>query len=172
MDRYLNFNLPAWRCKKPMFLLACAFLFGLISGVLFSMSASDALFPTMRAAVFGCVSIPGLLSATLLPFLFSAFAVYISCQKLLIPIAFCKAFVFAFVGTGILGAFGSAGWLVRLLLMFSDVASLPLLWWYWQKSLSGSGRFVRNTAIAAGFALLIGSVDYCVVSPFLANLIS
>lgn len=171
MDRFLNFNLSAWRCKKSMIQLACAYLFGLISGVLISMSASDALCSAMRAAVYGRVSIPGLLSAILLPFLFSALAVYISSSWLLIPIAFGKAFLFAFLGTGILGAFGSAGWLVRLLLMFSDIASMPLLWWYWRKSLCGSGHFTRNAVVAAGFVLLIGSVDYCVISPFLANLI-
>lgn len=172
MDRFFNFDLSAWRCKKPIFILACAWFLGLFSGVLFSMSASDSLGSTMRAAAGGCVSISGLLSAILLPLLFSAFAVYIFKPTLLIPIAFLKAFVFAFLGVGILGAYGSAGWLIRLLLMFSDILMLPLLWWYWLRAFSGPKRRVFDTSVAAVYALLVGSIDYCVISPFLANLIS
>ena len=136
------------------------------------MSASDALYPTMRAAVYSRVSISGLLSAMLLPLLFSAFAVYISNTWLLIPIAFSKAFAFAFLGIGILVSFGSAGWLVRLLLMFGDIVMLPVLWWYWQKALTARQNPLPHCAAAAAFALLIGGLDYCVISPFLANLIS
>lgn len=172
MDRFLNFNLSAWRCKKQIFLLACAYLIGLISGVLFSMSASGALYSTMRTAVSGRVSVFGLLSAILLPLLFSALAVYISKAWLLIPIAFCKAFLFAFLGIGIMASYGSAGWLIRILLMFSDILTMPLLWWYWLKALSGAHTRVWHAAAAAAPALLIGSIDYCVISPFLANLIS
>ena len=155
-----------------MFLLACAWFLGLISGVLISLSASDILFPTMRAAISSCVSISGLLSAILLPLLFSAFAVYVSNYRLLIPIAFMKAFLFSFLGTGILASFGSAGWLIRALLMFSDIAILPLMWWYWLSALSGSENMAARSAAAFLSAILIGSLDYCVISPFLANLIS
>lgn len=172
LDRYLNFDLSAWRCKKPIFVLACAYFIGLFSGVLISMSASDALVSTMRAAVFGRVSIFGLLSTILLPLLFSAFAVYISRPVLLIPIAFFKAFLFSFLGMGILAAFGSAGWLVRCLLMFSDILTMPLLWWYWIRSSSNQGTCQRSSLVCAAAVCLIGSLDYCVISPFLANLIS
>lgn len=173
MDRFLNFNLPTLRCKGPKVLLACAWFLGLVTGILFSISASDSLFPTMRAAVSGCVSISGLLSAMLLPLLFSAFAVYISQPLLLIPIAFLKALIFSFLGMSIMAAYGSAGWLVRFLLMFSDCMMLPFLWWYWLQAISCPRRAaVRNTALVFVIAVMIGSFDYCVISPFLAKVIS
>lgn len=173
MDRFLNFNLPTWRCKGPKVILACAWIAGFAGGIFCSFCASNSLFPTMRAAVSGCVSIHGLLSVVLLPLLFSAFAVYISQPWLLIPLAFIKTFVFSFLAVGIMAAYGSAGWLVRSLLMFSDGLMLPVLWWYWSQCLERSCISVwKAWAGVLAFSALIGSVDYCVISPFLANLIS
>lgn len=173
MDRFLKFNLPAMRCKGRKAILALAWFLGLISGILFSVMASDSVFPTMRAAATGCVSISGLLSAILLPLLFSAFAVYISQPLLLIPIAFGKAFVFSFVGMSVMAAYGSAGWLVRFLLMFSDCMMLPFLWWYWLRYLSGSrASAFCSTALLVSLAVIIGSFDYRVISPFLADILS
>lgn len=173
MDRFLNFNLPTWRCKESKVLLACAWFSGLVAGVFCSLSASDSLFPTMRAAVQSCMSIPGLLSAILLPLLFSAFAVYISQPWLLIPIAFVKTFRFSFLAVGVMAAYGSAGWLIRWLLMFSDSLMLPVLWWYWSASLDRRGLAIaKASAVVLSVMIMIGSLDYCVISPFLANLIS
>lgn len=172
MDRFLHLNLPAWQRKGPGSLLACAWLLGLVSGAVLSIFAGDPLFSMMRAAASSCVSIPGLLSATLLPLLFSAFAVYISKPWLLIPIAFGKAFLFSYLSVGVMIAFGSAGWLIWWLLMFSDSCSLPLLWWFWLKAVSQPrGSLIRRTGFALAAAAVIGSVDYCIVSPFLADLI-
>lgn len=172
MDRFLHLHLPTRLRKGSVSFLAFGWILGLVSGFLFSLYAGDSLSTTMRAAASGCVSIPGLLSAIFLPLLFSAFAVYISQPWLLIPIAFGKAFLFSYLGVGVMAAFGSAGWLIRWLLMFSDSCSLPLLWWYWLRAVSGQRCFaVRNTAAAFAVALIIGSVDYCMVSPVLANLI-
>lgn len=172
MYRRFFFQLPTWRCKNVQLLLACAFLFGLISGILISMSASDALCSTMRAAPFGCVSIFGLLSVLLLPFLFSAFAVYSSSVLLLLCVAFAKAFAFGFVSFAVWAAFGAAGWLIRFLLMFADLIILPLLLWFWYQIMKNPHSWVKSTLVACILACFIGGFDYCFVSPFLANLIS
>lgn len=127
----------------------------------------------MRAAACACVSITGLLAAIILPFLLSALAVYLQSLRLLPLIAFGKAFLVSFLGLSLLEAFGSAGQLVRWLLMFSDCCSLPLLFWYWLRHISGPGRLTwSGTALVLLVALLIGGFDYCVVSPFLAAVIS
>ena len=173
MDRFLHLILPTRVCKEPAVNLACSFLAGLLFGACASIAASDTLFPMMRAVAFGCVSIFGLLSAILLPLLFSAFAVYIGQRWLIFLIAFVKAFLFAFLGIGIMNAFGSAGWLVRWLLMFSDSFTLPLLWWFWLRAFSDRRTTsLRFAALIAAAAIIIGSFDYTVVSPFAAMLIS
>ena len=172
MYRISPFDLSAWRCKKMLFPLACAWFIGLISGVLFSMSASGAFVSTLRTAPSSCVSFFGLLSAILLPLLSSAAAVYFSTPVLLFPTVFMKAFLVAWLGLGILAAFGSAGWLIRMLLMFSEILSLPLLWWYWQRILSGQRDRGLCTLIALLFALGIGCADYYLIAPFLVDLLS
>ena len=172
MHRYSSSDLSAWRCKKRLFAVACAWFTGLVFGALVSMSASGMTVSAIRTASLSPVSVFGLLSAILLPLLSSAFAVYFSAPNLLFPLAFLKAFLVAWLGWGVLVSFGSAGWLIRMLLMFSEILSLPLLWWYWQRILSGNPGRGFCTLICTGFALGIGLLDYFVVSPFLVNLLS
>ncbi len=162
-------NLAAWLRKETIPFLASAWLLGLVSGSFFSVSAGNSFLLTMRAAASSHVSIFGLLASILLPLLFSAFAVYISQPWLLVPIAFGKAFFFSYLALAVLSAFGSAGWLIRWLLMFSDSLSLPVLWWYWLRAVSGRRKFA-DTAAAFLAALVIGSVDFYMISPVLANL--
>lgn len=154
----------------------CAFLSlfwicGLISGVLTILLAGHPLFALMRGTDFFSVSIVGLLGSTSLPFLFSVFAVYIHKHWLLFPICFLKGLFFSFVSLLIWGSFDSAGWLVWRLLMFSDWASLPVLFLYWLRHISGkrscSGYEVM---LIASVYVLIASVDYCYISPFCAML--
>lgn len=170
MDNASCCNLSMARCKPSVAVLACAWTAGLFSGLLFSSSAGDSLFPAMLAAARSPVSVFGLLASILLPFLFTAFAVYISQPRLLVPIAFFKAFLFSYLGFGILTAFGSAGWLVRLLLTFSDLFTMPLLWWIWLNDTPET--FIRRCAAAFLVAAPVGIIDYCIISPFLAMLIS
>ena len=146
---------------------------GLIFGTSASMYTGDSIFPMMRAAVFGGMSISGALSVLLLPLLFSAFAVYIHQTFLLLPIAFCKAFLFSFVAMGLKGVFGSVGWLFSILLLFADGLSLVVLWWFWNRSFISSQSQLLLDFIAALISIAaVGSADYLFIAPFLADLIS
>lgn len=153
--------------------LAFAWCAGLLLGAFTAGFADDSFFSTMRAALDCRVSISGLMAVTLLPLLFSAFAVFISCNWLLIPIAFLKAFSFSYMGAGLMAAFGDSGWLLMLLWMFSDCFVVPLLLWLWISACSAT----RETALRRTAALLpaligIGYLDLQFVSPFLVNLLS
>lgn len=173
MGRFLNLKLPHFSRKSSLVVLAFSWFLGLLLGVIFSIAAGDSIVSLMRTAVSSHVSISGLLTAILLPFLLSAFAVFICEPWLLFVIAFLKAFAFSYLGLGVMVAYGSAGWLVWLLLMFSDCCSLPLLLWYWIRFISGRKSTVIPVTVVLFFlAVLIGSFDFCVVSPFLATLIS
>ena len=87
--------LPAATRRRAQALLAFSFLSGHFLGVWCSGNASDFFLPAMRTAVSGRVSIIGLLSCALLPFLISALAVYLEQPVFLLPIAFVKAFLFS-----------------------------------------------------------------------------
>ncbi len=154
-------------------ILSLAFLAGLISGAYLSLFADPSVFSLMRMAASCHVSIVGILAALLLPVAFSAFAIYTSCVQLLFFVAFIKAFTVSFLSTGFLLALGDSGWLLRMLLMFSDLASLPLLCWLWLHACSnGRTSNLRCAAVVLFVACGIGYMDYYCVSPFLANLIS
>lgn len=172
MARIFHHGLPDFWRKGSTTFLALSFLLGLVFGVAVFSAAGDSFLSLMRGILSGSVSIVGLLCVTFLPFLFSAFAVSISEPWLLLPVSFGKAFLFSLVSLGLLQGFGSAGWLVRWLLMFSDLVSLPLLYGFWQRHISGERRYCFAECFALlSFFFLIGSVDYCCISPFLADLI-
>ena len=152
--------------------LSLVFLAGLIYGTYLSLFVDPSVFSLMRMSASCHVSIVGFLSALLLPVAFSAFAIYISCVPLLFLVAFLKAFVFSFLSSGFLLALGDSGWLLRILFMFSDLASLPLLCWLWMHICNnGRGSNLRCAVVVLFVICGIGYLDYYCVSPFLANLI-
>ena len=166
------FSLPASRRRGTTLILASFFLLGHLLGVWFSGSASELLFSTMRMLPGSHASVIGLLSAAVLPFLFSACAVYLRQPLLLIPIAFWKAFLFSYVGYGLFRAWGSAGWLMLSLTMFSSFGSMPVLCWYWLRHIGGRPFDLGACCLVLGGLLIIGIIDYCLIVPFLANIIT
>lgn len=172
MARFFCPDSPHWWRKGCRFFLACSWLSGLACGILVYLSAGGLLVSLMRSTVYVPVSIVGLLCVTTLPFLFSALAVFLSKPGLLLPICFGKAFLLAFVSIGIFQAFGSAGWLLRWLLLFGDCASVPVLYWFWLRYLPGTRPLCGWEAFSMlSLGVLIGSVNYSVISPFLVRLI-
>lgn len=162
---------PASR-RAPAIILAFALLAGFFGGAYTATLADPSSFSLMRTASNSCVSIACLLPALLLPFLFSAFAVYISQYWLLIPIAFIKAFCFSYLSAAFL-LLQDSGWLLRMLLMFTDCLSMPVLCWLWLRSCSGSRESnLRTFAAAVLIVVGITCLDYQYISPFLVNLLS
>ncbi len=145
-----------------------------IAGLLAGMGLAhtgDTFFLTMRGTI-GAVSIPGLFLVLYLPFLLAAFAILISRRWLILPILTLKAFSFGFLVHGLEFAYGDSSWLLGLLLMFSGIATVPVLLWFLCRRLrQGIAGFYRDAAVYAVYAAVIGSLDYLVISPFLASLI-
>ena len=158
-------------CNRAPISLAILLLCGLLSGTALAVSAGNSYYSLMRMAASSPVSIAGLFASVFLPFLFSAFAVYLGKPKLIYFICFIKAALFSFGSFTALTAFASAGWLVRFLLQFSDIVMLPAFCWFSLRCITDTGLFKRDFSICLFLFLLIGSLDYCMVSPFLAMLI-
>ncbi len=172
MDLFFHSPMQRSSRRDTPFFLAFAWILGIVFGVGASYCASHSLSSLMRMTANSPVSIFGLLSAMLLPLLCSAFAVYISCPWLLIPTAFLKAFLYTYFSFGILASYGSAGWLIRLLLIFSDTLMLPVLWLFWLRGIQwGRVDFLYRLIPAVSVVFLIGSIDYSIISPFLAQII-
>ena len=158
--------------KADHILLAFSWLLGLGAGGLVFRDTGDSIASLMRLAAVSQMSIVGLFFNILLPFLLSAFAVYIGLPKLLLIVCFGKAFTYAFVACGIFACYDGSGWLIRWLLLFSDSCSLVLLYGYAMRHISGAGRFSLSSflVLMVGIGLLTG-VDYTMISPFLRRLL-
>jgi hypothetical protein len=167
LHRFIKFSSRKW----IQVFLAISWFGGLLCGcLLFDHSGSMTLLME-QAASLG-VSLRNLMIANGIPFLFSAFAMYIRKPELLPALAFFKGCMFACVSMGALVAFGSAGWLVRLLLMFSDLFLTGLLYYCWLRCISGFGRFscLRCGAVAA-LVFLVVTIDYCWIAPILVGIL-
>lgn len=161
------------RLRKPAaFVLASFWFAGILGGMLLaSRMEADFLF-RMRSALWGPVSVVGLLGSALAPFLLSALAVSISMPLLLYPICFCKALAFSFAASCVLRAFGSCGWLAGVFVLFSDGVGIPVLYAFWQHQLVH--RVPLSTAGAAPLALLLvlaAGFHARIVSPFWVSLL-
>ena len=156
---------------RELFLLL-SWILGCALGVLTGMNAGDTYVSLMRGAVRYPVSIVGLVISVYLPFLLSAFAVYLGKPGLLYIVCFLKSWAFTLAAYGTVVAFGYAGWLVQFLLQFSDILLLWLLYWFCLRHISKTEASAkRDFGICTAAIAAVCGIDYCVISPFLVGLI-
>lgn len=154
-------------------LLALSWVLGLgCGGLLFRYSGSN-LVSQMPSAVISRPSIFGLLVSSFLPLLFSAFAVYICVPYFLYGICFIKACSFAYVSCAVFAVYHNAAWLIRGLLLFTDLIGSAALYHYCHRHISGFRKYSAKSLISyAALSCFITLVDYRYISPFLRNVVS
>ena len=152
--------------------LAFTLLLGYLLGSFCVGCAESSLFLLMRTGAKAGVSIVCLLPVLILPFLCSAIAVYIGLKWLIIPIAFLKAFLFSYLCCHILMLFPDSGSLFTVLFLFTDILSLPLLCWFWFRCICSREVGIRTVLAVILNISGIGFLNYQVISPFLASLLS
>lgn len=164
--------LPFSWCKACIFLLFFLWIFGIAFGCILGSEIHRNAASWMRTAPVCCVSIVSVLAVSLLPFLLTAFAVYFSQTWLILPLAFYKAFSFSFFSVITIFVFEGGGWLIRLLMMFPNIALVALLFLLWLRVLCGKcDQPYRNILICSGISTAITLFDYLCISPYLAFLI-
>lgn len=172
LTRYFHFNPSHCIRKAPHLFLASLWICGILCGIFTFLSAEPLLFPLMRRIPSESASIVRLLCIGAFPFLISILMVSIMNANCVLAICFGKVFLFSFVSIGLLRAFGSAGWLVRLLLLFSNSFSMCFLYFLSLQALSykrSSNQFILLLLFTLD--ILFRSFDYRIISPFLARLI-
>ena len=115
------------RSQYSEFIFSFLWCCGLFFGALFSSECSNLFSFWMRTMDPSGVSIVWLFTALFLPFLFSAVAVYLHQSWLLFLLAFIKAFIFGLCLCGVASVCGSAGWIICVLLFFSESSLFPVL---------------------------------------------
>lgn len=171
MPRNFYSSLPQSSRKRSRLILAFCWFSGLCCGMAVYDAADASVLPLMRSFLWEEVSIVTLLWVNLLPFLFSAIAVFLSAPALVLPVCFCRAVLLGFVSLGILQSFGAAGWFLLWLLMFSRCACVPVLYLYWLCCLERARPSASLTALFGAVCTALCCVEYCIISPFAACLI-
>lgn len=173
MQRDIRFRTIVCRIKQPTFLLFVFSGASLVFGTLLAAFADNSSFSWMRLAADSRLSIVCLFAVQLLPFLIAAYAVHISRLWLLYTVCGCKLFIFAYMGAFIFMAFGSAGWLVRWLLLFSDIILVPLLCWFCYRCILGrDDSHNRDFWLCIGIVAVTGMINLLFISPLLARSIN
>lgn len=157
-------------CRQNFCTLVLCAVFSAGLGAWFADTSGDTYIFLMRMAASRPVSIVGSAVSVFLPFLVSLFIITHSKPWLVYLICGIRIFLFSSAAFALDRSFGSAGWLVRLLLQMPDLCLIPVLIWLSLYSLAG--RCAKRILICCiVFAVVIGMLDYCMISPFLANLI-
>ena len=165
-------TIPVIMRDSDILILACILLLGYLIGTFLATETPVAYFSLMRSAVNSPVSIVGSLVSVFLPFLLAFAAVHYGKPALLFIILFCKATLFAHGSMCCYLAFGSGGWLVRLLLQFSDILMFPVLCRFTILYLGQPKPLRRrDTLISTDAAAFVVIVNFCFISPYLAMLI-
>ena len=161
------------KCNARIYLLAFLWILGLTFGGFIALHNEDYILPMMRTAVTLRVSIVNLLVLQLIPLVISALAVYFSIPLLIYPLCTFKAIFLGFILGSLGRVFGSAGWLIRLLYLFTDTIMTPLLLWYWFKHISGTKLSInRDNKILFSAFSITAMLEYFAISPFLVVLMN
>ena len=160
-----NFDLS--RCKNAFLLNTVALCmlwgFGLFVGFSFSFVCRDSLSSLMRSAFSQPVSIVFTVFCTILLFLFLFYR-----HGILLLVCFIKSICFGFTWMSIAYLFGSSGWVVRGLFLFSDTAMCLFLLLL---MLDVNPQYThKSTLCSAIICLAVVYFDYIVLSPLACGL--
>lgn len=155
-------------CRKSVFFLAFSWIAGIIAGSFLSPILSEYSVPLMRMAVESRVSIIGLVVVILVPCLLSAIAVHLSKNWIIYLLSSVKGICFGFCIQVLLQCYGSAAWLLYILVLFSDICMLTPLFLFWIRHAYGSKQMLyRDMLYYFICAAIICIIDYLLISPSL-----
>ncbi len=165
-----HFSLSSSIRLTPLLIL---WTFGIILGTGFGGNSTAASVSLMRQALTAPVSIVSLFVCACIPFAFTAAAVLSGRAWLIYFLSGLKGFAFGITASVCFLAFGSAGWLVRSLLLFSQIANAPALWYVWICLCPGNVQLTRRGICSvAAYVFFVALLDYFKIAPFLRDLSS
>ena len=128
-------------------------------------------FSMMRGSLVCSMSIVTVICRVLFPFLFTAAAVYYSCPGIIWGLSFIKCTCLAVSSLFIFYCYGPCGWLIRLLLMFSEVFSFPAWYYFWKRCLFSCNRKLPSVCgVMLIYLLFLGIWEFYSISPFIQRL--
>ena len=168
----LCFNsLSSWISRKSLFLVLafCSCFFGL-TGVSYGFKVSGPFVSLILLSATAQVSISGLVFSRLFPLLLIFLAMIYDKPGFLVVICTLKSFLFGLVFSSVNRLYGSAGWIISALLLFSDSVTTILVHYF---SFRHADRFhsggYKEIRWIIFLVLLAVFVDVLFISPFLRS---
>ena len=159
------------KLKLSAIFLSVPWSLGLIGGIYIASAGNSSFYRLIYASAYDRVTIIGLFAVLFLPLFISAIFVWIDMPALQYGICFIKAFFLGFSLCCIKYSFVNAGWLIMVMLLFSDCCMVVPLLWFWCRHISGCKFYLkRDILYSCLIAILVGILDYFVVSPYLVSL--
>lgn len=158
-------------CRTKWSALALCSVIGAVLGVLLTDAFGYHYLLLMRMAAKSRVSIVGTAVSVWIPFVVSFIILIHSKPWLVYLLCTTHIFRFACIGLALQRSFDSAGWLIRGLLQFPDLCLIPVLLYVAVCKLNGTMR-KRLIVCCIVFGIIIGMMDYILISPFLADLMN
>ena len=157
-------------CRNKCLIIALCGAIGSLVGVMIAISAGNYYFLLMHTAAGSRVSIVDTGFAILVPFWVSLFLIVHSKPWLVYVICILQIAQYTAALYAIAISFGSSGWMVNAFMQFSDFFLIPILLLLSKCRLQNrvSKRLIW---ISIAVSVVVGLIDYCLISPFLANLI-
>ena len=154
-----------------MFCLASVWCLSFLIGVFLAYHTRDIVSPMMYMAPRCHISILCLGLIVLVPLAISAAAIVFSVPAIIYFIVFLDCVSAGYcIASGVF-AFGTAGWLVLVLLMFSQGSLMtPKIWFYTQCLTHKRYALYRFNYILA-LATIVCLIDYFIISRFLSSLV-
>jgi len=113
-----------------------------------------------------------LLAGLMLPFLITALVVRYNKLHILFPVCAAKAFGYSLVVFTVYGTYGRCGWLMHLLLLFSNNISVFFLLTIWLYVLSARGKAMMVVIRYWVIMLFVWGFDMIYIAPFVESLMS
>lgn len=162
---------PSCHVTTKRFFLGFFWVSGLILGAVLYCTGLFAHTPLMLGRYYSSVSIVGFFLFISLPYLLTVFSVLFLPPWVLFVFCFLKGISFSLVSLCIINSF-QCGWLIRLFIMFFEIFSVPTLYVCWSRILvSGNHGSVTECLGWFCFSLLLGSIDYRIISPIASGLL-
>ena len=152
-------------------LLCAIWILGIASGICLHFIFEPVSVSLMRSAIQLPVSIVGLCTCIFLPLIFTCIAVYLNRPIIILVVCFIKSAAFGFSCALIREVFGDADWLIRSLVLFSDICFSLVLLAHWLCFFGAKQDIcLWRTRICVLFGILIAAFDYFMISPFIMGL--
>lgn len=160
---------------KPTFISVCVYVVvsfvSLLLGFAFLLASRGSVTQIFRSLPFTGISFLSLLLSVYVPLLVTYVAVRMNSRVIMWLLCCIKTCLFSYVFFGVREAYSGAGWLIQLLVLFSNQLSMVVYHCLWLRCLVFKRPAIRLTFIVCGVALLfILFFDLFVISPFTALL--